>query len=500
MDFYCLKIVKFYTSFIVLLSATLFMSVPIGLAEGSGVDSKKDDHLVAEATTARGYDSNIFLTKKDQKGASMTTIRPRLSLALEPKGALFLNLKYEGYFKFYDRDEYSKENQQDQTASWNLGFKPSRKLRFGVRGEDVVGSVKRDERQNLLRSNGNVVKFNNLLTTLYLEQGIGERWNIDLSWTGTERDYSHQDSEDYEDSKSQRTDTALEYKLKKSFSLRAGYRQTAVDFQETTSDYGEQEGYGGFSWEVKSGLKVSCLYGQAWQEYDFGGQDQKKDHSTTDARLDLSLGQGTIINASYLRSSNYISLWDNQNSSYISDSVSVKVRHNLFAHKVNLLLSGRYTVCEFDLIERKDRLWGEDARLAWQVLKPLLLILDGNFTKSQYTYDLSSRQEYRTDRSWSIRAGLDWKIFNSLLLSLSDRYTLFKYRTEYQDNPDDLTLRKDGYYEASSRLAYSLNKRIGFEFLYQYLENRSQDQRTHKNLEDKEYIDHRYSAGLKISF
>ena len=116
-----------------------------------------------------------------------------------------------------------------------------------------------------------------------------------------------------------------------------------------------------------------------------------------------------------------------------------------------------------------------------------MLSVEGGYREAKYGEE-SARKE---DKSNGGGAGLEWTIVKPLLLSVDGYYT----ETEY--DPDD---REDELYDGNCKLALNLYEHFFIETRYQYLENRSIDKKTQRHLEDNEYVDNRYSIGLRAVF
>ncbi|MFH0925367.1 MAG: hypothetical protein V1872_07000 [bacterium] len=437
----------------------------------------KIDTLVEET-----YADNVFLDKYNKKDAFITMIVPMISINRGGE-KYYLELEYDARLSFYDK--YSSENQYYQHGAWNLGMNRTSKSKVGIKGEDMLTYVERDPRGKSVRSN--LIEVNDLTLTPYVTQKIGEKYDIGLSYTWHQRDYKENYyDEELMDSNSHTINADFIYKFTNNFSLLTGYRYTLTYFQDATPDYTENEIYGGFGWDNKDKFKIETRLGYAWNENEF---DVVHDYITSDSSIDILFLPDTIINIIYIRSWKFTSVYDTQTASYISDNLSTSVRHYLFDEIVEFRYGVGYVLSNYKDIDREDKLYNANAGISWNILKPIVLLVDGRYSKADYRYDLDTLP--REDKEVGGGCGLEWKIFNPVLLSLNAIYTKIDY------TPGN---REDELYEGLGALSYSLTDNFFIETRYQYLENKSFDEENQKPLEENEYVANRYSLGLRMIF
>jgi len=170
--------------------------------------------LLTDLFIEETYDNNVLLTKNNTESSRVTTISPTLSLA-RTKNKMYLTLSYNANLKYYD--DYSNENQYQQTGAWDIGIRPRSKSNLGIQGQNTYSYTKRDEREPLLASRDNVIKVNDFSFTPYINQQIGDKFEAALTFTHKEKKYK-QEYENYEDSRSDEGSTDIQYKLSKSAS------------------------------------------------------------------------------------------------------------------------------------------------------------------------------------------------------------------------------------------------------------------------------------------
>jgi hypothetical protein len=449
--------------------------------------------LLASIFVKKTYDDNIFLTRQDKKSDRITDVVPSLSLAKTKKN-IYLNLHYGAHLMYYD--DYSQENQYSQAGTWDIGGHPGAKSKIGIRGSDNYSYIKIDEREPLVADNTN--KQNDFTVTPYLEKGFGKRINSFFSYTYSERVLGSTKKEDVnlENSENQTGIANFSYALSKRTSIEGEYRCFFADFAKETPDYSEQQVGGGLTLELmKSKVKMHGRVGHVWRKVEKlspekGESDQKDGYESIDSKIDISLLKETLITAGYTQSSSYQSTHDPNNDFYISHNVTLNIQHKLLHQRVTATYGVVYNFLDYESPEKMDRSYLGTARIDWKLFRPILLSLNGDWGISHYTYNLTDRR----DRSSGGGAGLTWKIFQPMTLFLQGNYTRFDY------DPDD---RQDELYDESCTLSYAIRRNIFFEIGHRYLENKSVDkklQRQGLESDGEEYVNHKYSIGLKAVF
>lgn len=446
--------------------------------------------LMTDIFVGEIYDDNVSLTKHHKKSDRISTIIPVVSLS-RSNSKISLNLSYKAHIKIYDKDP--NENQYQQTGSWDMDLKPTKKSTLGLRGKDIYSYIQRDVREPLVASKDNVIKRNDFSVTPYLKQKIGKKLKTYFSYTYTERKYkgenfidgnSRIEDPDFEDSDSQSGTFDIQYKLGNTIWLNGGYKFISTDFSEETPDYTEQSSDGGVTWDVMSKIKLKARYGRAWKKDKL---NRKTNHSTVNSSLNIYSLKNMILSAAYTRSSSYNSSRDTENDYFISHNTSLNIEHDFLNRKISLNYGCAYNVADYEAKDRKDKSYSANTRLAWKMSKRTLFSLTGHYAKTQYLYDSKDNDPTkREDISCRCGASLDWKILKSTTLSLDGIYTKADYAPEG---------REDKLFNGGVKMASRLNKNIFFEAGYQYSEKTSNIDK-----EDNEYIDNKYTLGLRIVF
>ncbi len=442
--------------------------------------------LLTDLFIEETYDDNVLLTKNNTESSRVTTISPTVSLA-RTKNKMYLTLSYNANLKYYD--DYSNENQYQQTGAWDIGIRPRSKSNLGIQGQNIYSYTKRDEREPLLAGRDNVIKVNDFSFTPYINQQIGDKFEAALTFSHKEKKYK-QRYENYEDSRSDEGSTDIQYKLSKNIALHGNYRYLATYFAKATPDYTEQETNGGFTYDIRSKIRLNARYGHAWKKDEL---NQKSNSPTIDSSIDIYFLKATNISINYTRSSSHTSSYDTANNSFISHDASLNIRHDLFNQKIIMNYGGVYNLSEYEATDRKDKSNTGAINIAYKIIKSVLVSLSGDYKKSEYRYESTDRK----DKSQGGGVSLDWEIGKPLTLSLAGKYTKSTYYTE-TDNTED---HEEELYDGSAKLAYAIKENTFLEAGYQYLENKS-DAGANENddNENNEYTVNRYNLGLKITF
>ncbi|MEW6380108.1 MAG: outer membrane beta-barrel protein [bacterium] len=353
---------------------------------------------------------------------------------------------------------------------------------MGIKGQDTYSSLKRDEREPLVASN--TIKFNDFSVTPYFEQEIGKRLKTTISYTFSERKYDQED-ENLEGSKTYCGAIDLYYNLSRSIALDGEYTYTLNNFTETTPDRTEREIAAGFTWKRGSGIRASGKCGYAWEMEESG---RRNNHPIMNSTLDIHPWIGTMVTATYSKSSSHASTHDTENDSFISHTASLNIRHDLLGRKVTVNYGGTYNLSDYDSVDREDKSLSGIVRIDWAMLNSVLLFLSGTYKRDRYIHNLTERR----DKIYGSEGCLELKVSKSTTLALSGSYTQSRYQ------PDSYQVK---LYDRSVKLAYSLNKSTLFEAGYQCLESVSDDQKLQPSEEDRaNYQRKRCSAALRTNF
>lgn len=497
-------------------------------------DHSNGSDFKGEMAVETSYDDNLYLTKNKKEDTYLTRVLPSLSLNRASTKS-FLELQYKADLYLYD-GQYEGENKYFQTGKGEMQFKPTCKSTLVFLGEDTYSYAPKDVRKNLLEKNNNTLAYNDFLASCSFQQELGERFSTDLSYLHTRRNYKEQgteydsgkdpnDSEENindKDSGSHKWKLNCDYKLRQNLVLKTGYTYTLSYIKDSTSSWDEQAVKGGFLWEIKPRAKLNAGFGYARMERSLDQElneknknnKNKNNYLTVDSSLDIYGGQATNINISYNKLLSYISIYDVEPETYISNKFALKGQHDLFRHRVKLTCEGLYSKDDYLSSRQEDITKTVTAKIDWTFSK-FLLTLEGNYQKDTYEYvaesdkaSISSEKEIRKDLTRSEGLGLDWKITRSMSLSFFGKYSLIYYDTLFEggNNDGNKEFREDELFEATVKFQLAMGKRTSFELRYQHEERKSEDRETkelllkHEYIDGHEYIDNQYGVSIKFYF